>query len=93
MENLTINLIDGEFDSQETRELLIVLINKKIQYHSLKNHQQWERNGVEDLFSSNRIKELQIAREKIIELTSMEFPEDFKLKINAYIKIGGLDEF
>ncbi len=93
MGSTTISLIDGEFNLQEAREILIDLINKKIHYHSLKNHEKWERNGVEDVFSANRIKELQCAREKILELTSKEFPKDFKLKINSIIEIGGINDF
>lgn len=93
MGSTTISLIDGEFNLQEAREILIDLINKKIQFHSLKNHEKWERNGVEDVFSATRIKELQCAREKILELTSKEFPNDVKLKINSIIEIGGVNDF
>ena len=39
MESLTINLIDGEFSPGDAKEILIDLINKKIQFHSLKSHE------------------------------------------------------
>jgi hypothetical protein len=93
MGSLTINLIDGEFSPEDAKEILIDLINKKIQFHSLKSHENWERFGQVDDFAHSRIKSLESAREKIIDMSKFTFPNDFKLKIKSAIEIDGLNDF
>jgi hypothetical protein len=93
METVNISLIDGVFNPEDAREILIDLINKKIHFHSLKSHENWERNGIKDTFSNNRIKELEAAREKILDLTKSSIPNEFKLRIKSAIEIEGLNEF
>jgi hypothetical protein len=93
MGSLTINLIDGEFSPEDAKEILIDLINKKIQFHSLKSHENWERFGQVDDFSIGRIQALESAREKIIDMSKFSFPNDYKLKIKSTIEIDGLNDF
>jgi polyhydroxyalkanoate synthesis regulator phasin len=89
MTTLRINLIDGEFTPEETREIVIDLINKKIQFHSVKSHENWAKNGKVDTFSDNRIKELEQARDSVLELTKSEHAQEIKMTINSFIEIEG----
>ncbi len=91
METVTINLIDGEFNLEEAREILIDLINKKIQFHSLKSHEKWERNGTVDTNGHNRIKKLEEARNQILELTNTNSSKESHLRISSFIHISELD--
>jgi hypothetical protein len=93
MGSLTINLIDGEFSPEDAKEILIDLINKKIQFHSLKSHENWERFGQIDDFATSRIKALESARERVISMSKLAFPNDVKLKIKSAIEIDGLNDF
>jgi hypothetical protein len=89
MTTLRINLIDGAFTPEEAREIVIDLINKKIQFHSVKSHENWAKNGKVDTFSDIRIKELEQARNSVLELTKSEHSQEIKMKINSFIEIEG----
>jgi hypothetical protein len=91
METVTINLIDGDFNLEDAREILIDLINKKIQFHSLKSHENWERSGSVDTNGHNRIKKLEEARNQILELTNANSSKEAHLRISSFIHISEMD--
>jgi hypothetical protein len=91
MATVTINLIDGEFNLEDAREILIDLINKKIQFHSLKSHEKWERSGTVDANGHSRIKMLEEARAQILELTNANSSKESHLRISSFIHISELD--
>lgn len=87
MTSLQINLIDGDFSAEDAREILIDLINKKIQFHSLKSHEKWEKSGTIDLNGQKRIKELEQARANILELTNTIASNETCFTIHSFIHI------
>lgn len=87
MTSFQINLIDGDFSANDAREIMIDLINKKIQFHSLKSHEIWEKSGAIDLNGQKRIKELEQARAKVLDLTNSDMPNEKRFTIHSFIHI------
>lgn len=78
-------LIDGIFSVQEAREILLDMINKKIQFHHLKNFSSEERFGKPVPTSLKRIKELE--RDKVELLNKLEIAAlgQYNLRIKTSI--------
>lgn len=62
----TVNLINGTFAPEEAKELLLELLNSKINFHSRKNWSSQERFGKPELVSKQKMEYLAEARNKII---------------------------
>jgi hypothetical protein len=60
-----IRLIDGTFQADDAKDILLNLFNYKINFHELKNFSSWERNGINHDHSSKRLPELKADRDKI----------------------------
>jgi hypothetical protein len=88
--NLSIKLVDGTFTANEAREILLALINKKINFHELKSFQSWEKNHQADLSPFKaRISQLEKERkllQRFIELHE-ENQTDFEVKGELHISI------
>ncbi len=85
--NTSISLISGAFQPQDARELLLTLMNDKINFHVNKNFSSEERFGVADELSKKRIPELKKDIE-IIKSIIQEAEEKSKtLVINSMISI------
>ena len=88
MENKkSIKLIEGEFNVSDAKEILVNLIQSKIQFHEKKEFSSLIRFGLKDSISVKRIANL---KKEIVELR--EFIQDLnekkhKLIINTTIKI------
>lgn len=67
MENMDIPLIVGTFECEDANELLLSLINYKIQYHQFRHFSVQERFGIDDATSQTRMRELASARLEIME--------------------------
>ncbi|OJV20554.1 MAG: hypothetical protein BGO21_08255 [Dyadobacter sp. 50-39] len=67
MENMDVPLIAGTFECEDANELLLSLINYKIQFHQFRHFSAQERFGVNDEVSQTRMRELAKARLEIIE--------------------------
>lgn len=63
--NLSIRLLDGDFNAHEAKEILINLLTDKIRFHEKRSFSLMERTGVHDEVSENRIKSL---KEEVINL-------------------------
>ncbi len=83
---MEIKLIDGEFDAVEAREILLKLIDFKINFHEAKIFSAQERNTSPGLHSMLRINELKQAR---AELTAMfnELSNEDILKIHSNVEL------
>ena len=83
----TFQLIDGRFDVDEAKDVLMGLLNHKIQFHELKNFSWKERYGTENDQSNKRLRELNKDRERLAAV--LEFAEQNKLniEIQSTIKI------
>jgi tRNA A37 methylthiotransferase MiaB len=94
MENekkLDIKFITGEFSQELAMELLLNVIAKKIQFHSIGSISYWEKNATEDVHSKNRLEELKSARKEILQLLKKAHSKDQKIKIQSNIFIELLD--
>jgi hypothetical protein len=60
------NLIDGTFSIEEAKALLTDLYGSKIKYHSISALKHEEFNGSKSQFHENRIKELRLERDRML---------------------------
>lgn len=60
-------LIDSNYTASEAREILLAIINSKIQFHQIKTFSHDIRFGRRDEHSENRIKELEETRRAITQ--------------------------
>ena len=94
MENskkLEIKFINGEFTPEDAKELLLNVIAKKMQFHSVDSHSLWEKNAAEDNGSKKRLNELKMAREEILLLLTNDSLNGKKINIHSTIEIEVLD--
>jgi hypothetical protein len=83
----TIELIKGTFTPNEAREILLQLLNSKINFHNLKNWSSHERFGKPDADSEQRLKNLEESRKKVEMLISRSIDEEKTITINSNIEI------
>ena len=88
MENIEIELIKNEFEIHEAKNLLMQLIQDKINFHVSKNFSQNERFGKNDPLSSYKIDSLSTEKEKIKKLFESIPDQNSKVEINATIYIS-----
>ncbi|CAN5222960.1 hypothetical protein BH11BAC5_BH11BAC5_17770 [soil metagenome] len=86
--NQHIKFIEGKFCPEEAKELLVNLINNKIQFHTMKNFSSEERFGKPVEGSQKRITELKESREKIILMIRQAVDEKAHLRIESAINIA-----
>lgn len=94
MENekkLEIKFITGEFSPEDAKELLLNVISKKIQFHSVDSLSLWEKNATLDSVSKKRLLELQNARNEILQLITSPATQAKRIKIHSTIEIEVLD--
>jgi hypothetical protein len=94
MENekkLEVKFINGEFSQEDARELLLNIISKKIQFHSVDSLSLWEKNASEDFGAKKRLEELQSARSQVLELLTSQTTMGKKINIYSTIEIEVLD--
>lgn len=94
MENekkLEVKFITGEFSQEDARELLLNIISKKIQFHSVDSLSLWEKNVTEDASAKKRLEELQSSRSEVLQLLTSQNTQGKKIKINSTIEIEVLD--
>ena len=83
-----IKLIEGKFSPEDAKEVLLELINHKINFHSLKNFSSEERFGQSLEGSKKRIEYLKDAKTKIIELIGKAKQTNSYLKLESTINIS-----
>jgi len=81
----SVDLINSYFSKQEAKELILSLINYKIDLHSNKLFSNQVKYGVEDEESKYRLDLLSISRDQIKEF--LNHSEDTHFKLTADIKI------
>ena len=94
MENekkLEVKFINGEFSQEDARELLLNIISKKIQFHSVDSLSLWEKNASEDFGAKKRLEELQSARSQVLQLLTSQTTMGKKINIYSTIEIEVLD--
>ena len=83
-----IKFIEGKFSPQEAKEVLVDLINHKINFHSMINFSSEERFGKPVEGSQKRIEELKLSGEKIILLIQQAVDDNTSLRIESSINIA-----
>lgn len=83
----TIVLIKGTFTPNEAREILLQLLDSKINFHNLKNWSARERFGKPDADSEQRLKHLSESRAKVQTLVAKSINEEKSVTINSIIEI------
>jgi hypothetical protein len=84
---MELKFITGEFSQERAMELLLNVIAKKIQFHSIDSITHWEKNSIEDAHAKIRLNELKMARKEILELLKGTSSKDQKVKIHSTIEI------
>lgn len=88
----TISFIEGIFNADEAKEILLNIFSSKIQFHELKNFSSIERFGQRDESSCIRIPELKLNVEKIKNIIEKAKSQNKQLKIISHINIELTDE-
>ncbi len=82
---LEINLINNQFELEEAKNLLMQLIQDKINFHVSKNFSHQERFGKDDDLSKTRIDELKIEKENLKAQFEKASSDYSKIEINTTI--------
>ena len=80
-------MIKGTFTPNEAREILLQLLDSKINFHNLKNWSSHERFGKPDAYSERRLQHLKGSRKKVLTLVSKSSDEEKTLTISSIIEI------
>jgi hypothetical protein len=86
-ENKSYRLISGSFSPDAARQVLLSLINHKINFHQLSNWSHRERFGEDNPAAVKRIEELSQTREDIAQLLDESVALGLNLRINSNIEI------
>lgn len=87
MENGQFKIINGTFTPQQAREILITIVNAKINYHVLKGFGNTIRDGVDTSNANNRISELTEIKKLMAEVFEQAEVSGNSLKITGNINI------
>ena len=85
-------MINGEFTSSEANDIIMLMIEKKINFHKIQRLQQWEGNhncNTEQI--DLRVKELEEEREVAKKIISESRKFGQNLKINGILQITLVD--
>lgn len=84
----TIELLKGTFSPLDAQEILLQLLDSKINFHNLKNWSSRERLGKPDAFSEQRLNDLKESRKKVQMLVSESIKEEKNITLNSSIEIN-----
>lgn len=88
----TVQLVKGVFTPSEANEVMISLINEKINFHKLKRLQLWEKNNAFDTNQlDNHIEELLREKENLIKIIADMEAIGKNLKISGTLEITPAD--
>lgn len=84
----TTKLISGQFTPSEAQEVLLEIIDSKINFHKIKNLSSLVRSNQPKRESELRIKELKEAREQILALIKTAKEQESTLRIDASLYVS-----
>jgi|AntRauTorckE6833_2_1112554.scaffolds.fasta_scaffold156005_2 hypothetical protein len=87
MKKEEINLIKGEFTPIEAQEIINHIIDKKIQFHNIKNFSDQIRFGKVDEDRLERIKELEESKKDFQKTILGAIDEGKKMRIKSIVEI------
>lgn len=85
------SLIEGVFNAQESKEILMNIFNSKLKFHQRKNFGVKERTGYNDVISSKRIPELQKSLDHVIDILERAAVDNKMIKIHSNILVEVID--
>jgi hypothetical protein len=88
----SVKLVDGIFTPEEALEILLNLIQCKIQYHELNNFSSLVQHGKPDSVALHRLPELRAEQEKVKQFTQFARQRRCILKITSAIRVEIIDE-
>jgi hypothetical protein len=83
----TLKLINGVFNPEEAKDVLLSIYRSKIQFHEMRNFSYKERYGAEDKNSVKRIPLLKKSMERIKKLIQRAESRGELLSINTEVNI------
>ncbi len=86
-ETETVNLIKGTFAPEEAQEILLKLLNSKINFHNRRNWSSKERFGEPDVFSKQKLEYLEEARRNLKTLLAEAINQQKSVTINSIIEL------
>jgi len=89
--NETLRIIDGNFNYDEAKEILMDILSSKINFYCIKNWSSQERFGIEDEFAQKRIPALRDEVKKLEEILSEAKAKNKKLVVSSDINISFLE--
>lgn len=92
MKTQNLQLIEGQFSSQEAKELLMNIFNDKIRFHEMKNFSSQERYGTDDATAQKRIPKLRQEMVKLKEIVDQAELKNQNLQIFSEIKISVIEK-
>ncbi len=88
MKTEKLTIINGDFTSDEAKEVLMDLFRSKINFHTIKNWSTQERFGKDDLIAQDRIPALTKEMKKLEEILIEAKNKNKRLVINSDIYIS-----
>jgi len=89
--NEIIRIIDGNFNYDEAKEILMNILSSKINFYCLKNWSSQERFGIEDENAQKRLPALRNEVKKLEEILSEAKANNKKLVVSSDINISFLE--
>lgn len=85
LEELLIPLIKGDFSKEETREVLLNMVDHKIKFHHKKKLDYFELTGENLHTSDDRVLELKLMREKLLNYLDQSEKSHFSIESNVKV--------
>jgi hypothetical protein len=82
-----ITLVKGSFTVEEAKDILLTLLNNKINFHQMKNFSLVERFGMPEFGSQKRIDELKLNREELTDFFKSAEAKNLTFSIDSVIQI------
>jgi hypothetical protein len=80
-------LIDGVFGNTDTTDIILSMLNKKIEYHELKSFSNLIKFNEKDVHLENRIVALKKSRQLLIEFINSNKDSVFKIQSEIKVKV------
>jgi hypothetical protein len=86
-----ISLINSSFKPKDAKQVLLSLLDYKIQFHSQKVLSTYEKYGTEDEYSKNRIEQLKEERDKVLKMFNENDFENCTIALESEVSIKILE--
>jgi hypothetical protein len=80
-------LINGVFDNKDATDIILSMLNKKIEYHELRSFSNLIKFNEKDICVEDRIEELKNARRLLIEFINSNRVSTFKIQSEIKVKV------